>query len=93
MQFTPRKKDVFGGDKPFRLAIISSSGSGKSVLINEMLTNPTFGLDSKFPPDRVYVFSATANKLDSAYDKIIDNLEARSTKDHTFDKDVQFFSE
>jgi hypothetical protein len=53
-----------------------------------MLTNPTFGLNTKFPADRVYVFSATANKLDSAYDKIIDNLEYRSTKDHTFDKDV-----
>lgn len=43
-QFLPKKKEVFGNDKPFRLAIISSSGSGKSVLINEMMTNPTFGL-------------------------------------------------
>jgi len=74
-QFTPKKKDIFGGEKPFRLAIISSSGSGKSVLINEMMTNPTFGLDKKFLPDRVFVFSATANKLDSAYDKIMENLE------------------
>ena len=81
-QFLPKKRDVFGNDKPFRLAIISSSGSGKSVLINEMMTNPSFGLVQKFPVDRVYVFSATANKLDSAYDKIIDSLTARSTKDH-----------
>lgn len=43
-KFMPKKKDIFGDDKPFRLAIISSSGSGKSVLINEMMTNPTFGL-------------------------------------------------
>lgn len=78
-QFMPRKKDVFGNDKPFRLAIVSSSGSGKSVLINEMLTNPSFGLTTKFPVDRIYVFSATAGKLDSAYDTIIDSLTARST--------------
>jgi hypothetical protein len=43
-RFMPKKKDIFGDDKPFRLAIISSSGSGKSVLINEMMTNPSFGL-------------------------------------------------
>jgi hypothetical protein len=42
--FMPRKRDIFGNDKPFRLAIISSSGSGKSVLINTMLTDPSFGL-------------------------------------------------
>jgi hypothetical protein len=43
-KFMPKKKDIFGDDKPFRLAIISSSGSGKSVLINTMLTDPSFGL-------------------------------------------------
>jgi hypothetical protein len=53
-----------------------------------MMTNPTFGLDKKFLPDRVFVFSATANKLDSAYDKIIENLERRSTKEHEFEKDT-----
>ena len=74
-KFMPKKKDIFGDDKPFRLAIISSSGSGKSVLINEMLTNPSFGLRQKFLPDRIFIFSATANKLDSAYDKIMDDLK------------------
>jgi hypothetical protein len=44
-------------------------------------------------PDRVYVFSATAGKLDSAYDTIIDSLTARSTKDHQFNKETQFFSD
>lgn len=92
-QFLPRKREVFGNDKPFRLAIISSSGSGKSVLINEMLTNPSFGLVQKFPVDRIYVFSTTANKLDSAYDKLIDSMTARSTKDHEFDKETQFFTD
>lgn len=89
----PKKKDIFGDDKPFRLAIVSSSGSGKSQLINEMMTNPTFGLVQKFPVDRIYVFSVTANKLDDAYVKIIDSLKKRSTKEHEFDLDTQFFNE
>lgn len=92
-KFMPKKKDIFGDDKPFRLAIISSSGSGKSVLINTMLTDPSFGLRQKFLPDRIFIFSATANKLDSAYDKIMDDLKQRSTKEHEFEKDVQMFSE
>ncbi len=87
-RFMPKKKEIFGDDKPFRLAIISSSGSGKSVLINEMMTNPSFGLVQKFLPDRIYIFSATANKLDSAYDKIFDSLKKRSTKDHEFELDT-----
>lgn len=89
----PKKRDIFGDDKSFRLAIISSSGSGKSQLINTMLTDPSFGLVQKFPPDRIYVFSATAGKLDDAYLKIIDSLKKRSTREHEFKMDNQFFNE
>jgi len=46
----PSKKEIFGGPKPFRLGIFSSSGSGKSYLIRELLTNKDFGFDAKFKP-------------------------------------------
>jgi hypothetical protein len=40
----PKKKDIFGDETPFRMALIASSNSGKSFLINELLTNPQFAL-------------------------------------------------
>ena len=33
-EYTPSKKDLFGSEKPFRLGLFASSGSGKSHLIS-----------------------------------------------------------
>jgi len=33
-EYTPTKKEIFGSEKPFRLGIFASSGSGKSHLIS-----------------------------------------------------------
>lgn len=41
---TPSKKQIFAGTKPIRLGIFSSSGSGKSHLISEIMTNKEFGV-------------------------------------------------
>jgi hypothetical protein len=90
-KFHPSKKEIFGGEKSFRLLLAASSGSGKSQIIKELRTNPAFGLTSKFKPDNVYILCPTL-KVDSAYDdSIIPSLEARSTKDHQFDKHTQTF--
>ena len=42
--YMPSKKELFGGEKSFRLGLFASSGSGKSHLISEMLTNPDWGI-------------------------------------------------
>ena len=78
---TPTKKQIFAGTKPIRLGIFSSSGSGKSHLIKQILTNKEFGLQDKFEPDKIFVICPTL-KLDTSYDEIKENLEHRSTKDH-----------
>lgn len=44
----PKKHEIFGGEKSFRLGLFASSGSGKSHLISEMLTNKSWGLVDKF---------------------------------------------
>lgn len=66
----PSKKEIFGGPKPFRLGIFSSSGSGKSYLIRELLTNKDFGFDAKFKPQNIYIICPTL-KLDDTYQDII----------------------
>ncbi len=78
---TPTKRQIFAGTKPIRLGIFSSSGSGKSHLIKEILTSREFSFDQKFFPDKVFIICPTL-KLDTAYDEIKENLENRSTKDH-----------
>ncbi len=45
---TPSKRQIFAGTKPIRLGIFSSSGSGKSHLIREIMTNKEFGLHDKY---------------------------------------------
>ena len=90
-KYHPKKKDIFGGDKSFRLLLAASSGSGKSQIIKELMTNPSFGLQSKFQPDNIFIICPTL-KVDSAYDDdIIPSLEKRSTKDHQFNKHTQTF--
>lgn len=42
--YTPTKREIFGSDKPFRLGLFASSGSGKSHLISEMLTCDDWGI-------------------------------------------------
>jgi hypothetical protein len=71
---TPTKKQIFAGTKPIRLGIFSSSGSGKSHLISQILTNKDFGLQDKFDPDKIFIICPTL-KLDDSYDKIKKNLE------------------
>lgn len=82
---TPTKKQIFAGTKPIRLGIFSSSGSGKSHLIKELMTSPEYGLIDKFKPDHIFIICPTL-KLDSAYDAIKDNLKARSTTEHEFEE-------
>ena len=92
MDNTPSKKQIFGGSKPFRLGIFSSSGSGKSYLIKELLTNKDFGFADKFKVANTYIICPTL-KLDDTYTDIIESLEDRSTKKDKFDKVKQCFSE
>lgn len=90
-RFHPAKRDIFGGEKSFRLLLASSSGSGKSQIIKELMTDPSWGIVDKFHPENVYIICPTL-KVDSAYDDdVIPSLEARSTKDHQFDKHKQTF--
>ena len=86
-KFHPSKSEIFGNDKSFRLLLAASSGSGKSQIIKELLTNPSWGLTTKFKhPENVYIICPTL-KVDSAYDEdIIPSLEARSTEKHQYDK-------
>jgi hypothetical protein len=80
-KFHPKLKDIFGGEKSFRLLLAASSGSGKSQLIKELLTNPKFGITEKFHPENVYIICPTL-KVDDAYQEIFDSLEARSSEHH-----------
>jgi hypothetical protein len=62
--------------------LAASSGSGKSQVIKELLTNPSFGITSKFFSDHVYIICPTL-KVDDAYSAdIIPALKKRSTKEH-----------
>ena len=70
MNFTPRKSEIFGNEKPFRLALYAASNSGKSFLIKEMLTNEGWGLVNKYHPDRVYIFNPSADFDDSCMEII-----------------------
>lgn len=55
------------------------------------MTDPSFGITTKFKPDNIYIICPTL-KMDSAYDDdIIPFLEARSTKEHEFNKHTQTF--
>jgi len=60
-EFTPSKKEIFGGEKPFRLGLFASSGSGKSHLISEMLTGPDWGILQKFDANRVFIICPTTS--------------------------------
>jgi hypothetical protein len=82
---TPTKKQIFAGTKPIRLGIFSASGSGKSHLIREIMTNKDFGFQDKIHANHCFIICPTL-KLDTAYDDIKTNLENRSTKDHQFDE-------
>jgi len=88
--YMPHKKDIYGNDKPFRLALFASSGSGKSHLISEMLTEPDWGIVSKFDANRVFLICPTIS-MDSGYDKVIESLENKSTEDKRFEKEKQIF--
>jgi hypothetical protein len=70
---TPSKRQIFAGSKPIRLGIFSSSGSGKSHLISEILTNPEFGLHDKYKANHIFIICPTL-KLDDSYSKIKQNL-------------------
>lgn len=55
------------------------------------MTNPSFGLTTKFKSDHVYIICPTL-KVDDAYSAdIIPALKARSTKDHDFNEHTQTF--
>jgi hypothetical protein len=71
---TPNKRNIFAGEKPIRLGIFASSGSGKSHLIKEILTNKEMGIIEKYEPDNVFIICPTL-KLDDAYEHIKKNLE------------------
>lgn len=86
INFTPNKHQIFGNDKPFRLALYAASNSGKSFLIKEMLTNESWGLSNKYHPDRIYIFNPSAEFDDSCME-IIQDLEDRSTEEHKFHRD------
>jgi hypothetical protein len=83
--YTPSKREIFGSDKPFRLGLFASSGSGKSHLISEMLTGEDWGIISKFDANRIFIICPTTS-LDSGYDKVIQKLEQKSTEEKRFDK-------
>lgn len=70
----PKKKDIFGGDKPFRLLLAAGSGSGKSTLVKNIITNPEWGITEKFDVDRIFIICPTVS-FDDSYDDIIDYLE------------------
>jgi hypothetical protein len=64
------------------LLLAASSGSGKSQVIKEIMTNPSFGITSKFHPDNIFIICPTL-KVDDAYSAdIIPSLKKRSTKEH-----------
>ena len=84
--YTPIMKEIFGGDKSFRLGLFASSTGGKSHIISEMFCNPAWGLMEKFPVDRIYLISPTVS-FDDSYDKIIKCLEDHSTEEHEFDRE------
>ena len=52
------------------MGLFASSGSGKSHLISELMTNPDWGLNTKFDADRVFLICPTIS-MDDGYDKII----------------------
>ena len=69
-EYTPSKRELFGGERPFRLGLFASSGSGKSHLISQMLTGDDWGILSRFDCDRVFLICPTIS-MDSGYDKVI----------------------
>ena len=89
-EYTPSKAEIFGSEKPFRLGLFASSGSGKSHLISQMLTGSDWGIISKFDANRVFIICPTTS-MDSGYDKVIEALESKSTEDKRFEKEKQIF--
>ena len=85
--FTPSKAEIFGGTKSFRLGLFASSAGGKSHMINELLTNPEWGLlPNKFKSDRVFLICPTIS-FDDSYANIKSTLKRHSTNDHKFVED------
>lgn len=80
INFEPTKSQIFGSFESFRLLITASSGSGKSQLVKTLMLDPSLGLYSKFPINKIYVFSPTLN-IDDAWFDVKTSLEKRSTKE------------
>ena len=81
----PKKKDILGGDKSFRMLLAAGSGSGKSTLVKNILLDPEWGVMDKFSADRIFIICPTV-AFDDCYDEIIKHLEDMSTEEHEFDK-------
>ena len=74
VELTPTKRQIFAGDRPFRLGIFAGSGSGKSHLIKEILLNRDFDILGRYEPDHIFVICPTL-KLDTTYNDIKTYLE------------------
>ena len=73
----------------FRLNIYAPSFSGKSYLINDMLTNPKYGYKKVFSPERIFIMSPTYES-DTSYEglkKYMKDYEDTNITDR-FDEDM-----
>jgi hypothetical protein len=54
---------------------------GKSKLIENLMTDPSWGIIKKFDVDCIFVFSPTLN-IDPCWKTIKNSLESRQSKEH-----------
>ena len=72
------------------MGLFASSGSGKSHLISEILTDPLWGVEKNIDCNRIFLICPTIS-LDNAYQKVIEHYESKSDEDKHFDKNKQVF--
>lgn len=55
-------------DPAFRLNVYAPSHSGKSYMINQLLTNPKYGYRKVFKPDQIFIMSPTYESDETYYE-------------------------
>ena len=58
-------KHMPNADPAFRLNVYAPSHSGKSYMINDLLTNPKYGYSKVFKPEQIFIMSPTYESDDS----------------------------
>jgi hypothetical protein len=68
-KYIPQHLPKPSANSSFRLNIYAPSYSGKSYLINDMLTNPKYGYSKVYDAERIFIMSPTFES-DTSYEKL-----------------------